>query len=577
MLTSGNSSVGFAITGYPASSDYRKTLEQTLRGSLQYLSLPELRQLPFRELLQTLRGIRTERLYLPLEDDSMLALLPSLEILASATRARTIVVVYPDLHCKTLKRWRAALSLVSFVMASLGAVFELRRCRRESSQLLSLPRIAATPPVKERVLYLKTNLMLGVKAGGSVGHVAGVVNELSRSGYDVNIASAEAPSGLDSKVKWLPVPLMPYLSAPFESNYYRYNLAVIKQLGAWLKENPVSFIYQRMSTGNYAGVVLSRQTHVPLVLEYNNSELWTARNWGGSLKFHDLALQTEDVCLRHSHLIVTVSDVLKEELQGRGVSPDRIVVYPNCIDPELFNPERFSRAETLRLREGYKIDPDAIVVTFLGTFGQWHGAEVLAKAIRQMVDSDAEWLRSRKVHFLMIGDGVRMSAVREILSKGRCMPFVTLTGLVKQSEAPIHLAASDILVSPHVPNADGTRFFGSPTKLFEYMAMGKAIIASDLEQIGEVLKNSLRAESLHSATSFDAATAVLCRPGDESDLINGIQLLAGDSHLRNTLGSNARNLVLSKYSWLHHVKAIVSRLTALFSDHEADAKMSFKK
>jgi glycosyltransferase involved in cell wall biosynthesis len=48
------------------------------------------------------------------------------------------------------------------------------------------------------------------------------------------------------------------------------------------------------------------------------------------------------------------------------------------------------------------------------------------------------------------------------------------------------LDACDILVSPHIPLADGSDFFGSPTKIFEYMAMGKGIVASRLGQIGEV-------------------------------------------------------------------------------------------
>ena len=82
-----------------------------------------------------------------------------------------------------------------------------------------------------------------------------------------------------------------------------------------------------------------------------------------------------------------------------------------------------------------------------------------------------------------------MNDVKEILGEFLSSSFVCLTGIVPQKDAPKYLVASDILVSPHIPNADGSRFFGSPTKLFEYMAMGKAIIASDLEQIGEILKN----------------------------------------------------------------------------------------
>ena len=70
--------------------------------------------------------------------------------------------------------------------------------------------------------------------------------------------------------------------------------------------------------------------------------------------------------------------------------------------------------------------------------------------------------------------------MRQILSAWRRSRIAVLTGLVPQEDGPEHLAACDILASPHVPNADGTPFFGSPTKLFEYMAMGKGIVASNL-------------------------------------------------------------------------------------------------
>ena len=108
---------------------------------------------------------------------------------------------------------------------------------------------------------------------------------------------------------------------------------------------------------------------------------------------------------------------------------------------------------------------------------------------------------------------------------------------------PEYLAASDILVSPQVPNPDGTPFFGSPTKLFEYMSMGKAIVASDLDQIGKLLTHE--------------EDAILVPPGDAKKLAEAILSLAEDSDLRKRLGNQARTVAMNKYSWDSHVRSIL--------------------
>jgi glycosyltransferase involved in cell wall biosynthesis len=103
-----------------------------------------------------------------------------------------------------------------------------------------------------------------------------------------------------------------------------------------------------------------------------------------------------------------------------------------------------------------------------------------------------------------------------------------------------------MFVSPHIPNPDGTPFFGSPTKLFEYMAMGKGIVASDLEQIGEVLEHG--------------ATAWLVNPGDVESLTMGLKTLIDDEDLRYRLGLAARREAVAKYTWQEHTKKIIERL-----------------
>jgi glycosyltransferase involved in cell wall biosynthesis len=265
--------------------------------------------------------------------------------------------------------------------------------------------------------------------------------------------------------------------------------------------------------------------------------------------------------LRNSDDIITVSDVLASELVSRGIPKRRIVSYPNCIDPLMFDPVRFTAEGHAALRRKLNIEPDAIVATFVGTFGQWHGADVLAIAIADLIRDHAQWLEANNVVFVLVGDGVKMPIVRRTLAEVNGDSFVRLVGLVPQADAPSYLAASDILLSPHVQNADGTNFFGSPTKLFEYMAMGKAIVASRLDQIGHVLAGSLDAAALPSA--FDPsseAVGVLGRPGEVAELINGIRFCTENRNWRDRLGANARARALSRYTWQHHVDAILKGL-----------------
>ena len=146
----------------------------------------------------------------------------------------------------------------------------------------------------------------------------------------------------------------------------------------------------------------------------------------------------------------------------------------------------------------------------------------------------------------MIGDGVRMPDVRSALARHQVESACVLTGLVPQADGPRYLAACDILASPHVPNADGTPFFGSPTKLFEYMAMGKGIVASDLDQIGDILEHG--------------RAAVMVTPGDVDSLVVGLTTLIEDPARRDALGREARQLVLDRHSWRAHTARIVARL-----------------
>jgi len=552
------------LTAYPLSAPFERGVRDMIGQGSQTVTVAQLRSQGLTGLLSQLWSMRGDPIVLPIEEENSSALLPVLKLLAACTRSRSICVVHPDLRCEAVGRWQIALDGLRFVSASASCLWSAYRTRRELSALLEQPRNKVGLLAADgAVLYLKTNLWFGIKAGGSVGHIAGVVNGLQRLGHPVTFASAEPPVMIDDSVKFLPVQPPTAFGLPYELNNYRFQEGFLRTLEADQALASINLIYQRLSAANYLGVVLSRRHQLPLVVEYNGSEVWVAKHWGRGMKFQKLAEMAEEAMLRHAHLVVTISEVLRDEFIERGVEPERIVCYPNGIDPTVFTPARFSLTELQALRVRYGIPADSIVLAFISTFGQWHGAEMLAQAIARFYIEERQWLTDHKVHFLLVGDGLKMPQVRSIIETVGADVVCTLTGLVPQEQAALHLAAADILVSPHVPNSDGTRFFGSPTKLFEYMAMGKGIVASNLDQIGDVLSPGLDTRAL--PTDEDAAdaheVAVLCEPGNLEELMCGIRFLVDHPVWRSRLSRNARREALNKYTWKHHVQAILDGLS----------------
>ena len=123
---------------------------------------------------------------------------------------------------------------------------------------------------------------------------------------------------------------------------------------------------------------------------------------------------------------------------------------------------------------------------------------------------------------------------------------VTFTGLVEPSLVADHLARAMILVLPNPRSAISTNFT-SPLKLFEYMAAGRAIVASDLPSIREVLA--------------DGETALLVEPGHPEALAAAIMRLLSDRLLAERLATAACRQA-SQYTWA--VRA--ERLESLFTE-----------
>jgi glycosyltransferase involved in cell wall biosynthesis len=549
---------------YPITKGILQQLEQATGVAFAApTSFGELKREPVLRILRILRRVRSDAAWIAVSDHNYQPYLPLLLILGALTGTRRLKVVDFSGKVYETNRWRVFLrEPLHLAIGSVKGFLALGNAYRAARALLSEPRIPCAPISENpRVAYLKTNLWFGVQAGGSIGHVAGVANGFSRLGSKVDMYAVEDLPMLEPSINHVRIRGTGVVGLPLDVGRFSFQQLFVEQATELMSAHRPDLIYQRNCLANFAGVVLSRQFQLPLVIEYNGSEVWISEHWGLPLKFASVLRQVEEINLRHAHLVVVVSEVLRQELLDRGIPEECIVLYPNCVEPTTFDPNNFTSRDSQDLRKQWGISPQAVLCTFLGTFGQWHGVEVLAEAIRKLVDTQRDWLVNRRVHFMLVGDGPLMPKVRALIDPSASR-FVTLTGLVQQDQAPRYLAASDILLSPHVANADGSRFFGSPTKLFEYMAMGKGIVASDLEQIGHVLQPALRAGELPDAApqAGDRALAVLTKPGDVDELIGGIRFMVEREDWRVSLGKNARRQVLSKYTWRHHVEAILAKL-----------------
>jgi len=292
--------------------------------------------------------------------------------------------------------------------------------------------------------------------------------------------------------------------------------------------------------------VLSAEFGVPYILEYNGSEISMRRSFEGTGYVYEAEyLEAEAFAFEQATLISVVSAEIRQGLIARGIDPAKIIVNPNGVDLTAYTPANATTKQ--KTRDALGFTPTDRVVGFTGTFGGWHGIDVLADAIPRICQA------SPRAKFLLIGDGSFKTMVDRAVAEHSLGDRVISTGRVSQVEGARLLRACDVYVSPHSTHMVDSKFFGSPTKIFEYMALGGGIVASDLEQIGQVLSPGLTPQEASLAPTVADQRAVLCRPGDVDAFVLGVLALVDHPELSDNLGRNARQAARDHYSWTRHV------------------------
>jgi glycosyltransferase involved in cell wall biosynthesis len=396
---------------------------------------------------------------------------------------------------------------------------------------------------KKAALYVWTETWPGAgEPGGVMTHTLGVLSGLSELGFAVTALCPGTASLGQHVARVVPVEprrQMSHLPEVMEADYNR------RILEAPLSGMDPMLVYHRSSRNHYAAALIAKQMRAPFVLEYNASISWEARHWGRKLWFPRFTERVERAVLRSAQLVTVVSDRLRDDVVAQGVDPDNVLVNPNGVDVQRFHPG----VNGDDVRRQYGLD-DKTVVGHVGTFRRRHGVSTLVDAAALAVAAGHD------IHLLLVGDGPDSPRLRKRVRELGLDDCVTFTGLLPHRDVPAQLAACDILVSPQDENPDGSEFHGSPTKLFEYMAMAKPVVASDMGQVAKVLDNG--------------ESGMLVKPGDAAELCRALVALAKDQDLRKKLGARAVAVVAQRHTWDRHVERLISKLRSLAGRHHGN-------
>jgi glycosyltransferase involved in cell wall biosynthesis len=236
----------------------------------------------------------------------------------------------------------------------------------------------------------------------------------------------------------------------------------------------------------------------------------------------------ETRCMRAADAIVTIAEAMRDEIVDRGVSPDRVSVIPNAVDPTFFAP-READPELVR-RYG---------LTGRTVFGYISNLDHPRENQELLIDATARLLRhGRAVTCLIVGDGRRREELERHARAASVGDAVVFTGAVPHAQVPAMYALMDVFVVPRTD--DHASRHVTPLKPFEAMAMARPLVVTDLPALVEIAPPGER--------------SVAFRAGDGAALAGAIESLIDHPELRERLGREGRRWVISERSWTRNAE-----------------------
>ncbi|MFZ0871139.1 MAG: glycosyltransferase family 4 protein [Rhodanobacter sp.] len=367
-------------------------------------------------------------------------------------------------------------------------------------------------------------------------HIRGVVNGLRELGHDVTVMSFPGadpehepvaqqghvrPGRLARLVTRLPGVLFEFLELA-------YNPVTLLRMSMAIRQRRPQLIYERYSLFLCATVWLARRRRIPLILEINDSALVERVR---PLRLKGLARRIEAWCMRNCTGLVFISSYFKQQAEDAYGTIAPSVISPNAADLARFDPARFD-AERLRAERGLT---GRVVCGHIGAFAHWHGMDAFVEAMAKRIAEVPQ------LALVLVGDGRTLPAIRALVAERGLAERVLLPGRVAHEDIAAWIACMDYAVLPD------SNQYGSPMKLFEFMAMGVAMVAPDYAPIAEVVS--------------DGQTGWLFPRRQTEVCVQRVLDLAMQADQRQRVGAAARSYIIRERQWRNNAEQLLTLLT----------------
>jgi len=288
------------------------------------------------------------------------------------------------------------------------------------------------------------------------------------------------------------------------------------------RENPDVIHAHSPCLNALAALGLGRPLLYELRSSWEDAAVSTGTTTEGSVRYR-VSRRLETFVLRRADAAVTICEGLRAEAIRRGVLADRVTVVPNAVDTEALAPARAGTADT-RLRLGLD---GTYVLGFIGSFFAWEGLTLLIEALPRILE------RRPDARVLLVGGGVHEPALRGATRALGLESQVVFAGQVPHAQVASMYTAVDLLVYPRLPMR--LTEMVTPLKPLEAMALGKALVASDVGGHRELIA--------------DGETGVLFAAGDAHALADAVLRVMNAPALERRLRENGPRFVREHRTW----------------------------